>query len=117
MGLSFAFIGFGHTLPAMMTAAFLTGVSNAIFNMSSSTFWQNQITYQQLARFFGFVGSLASTVQLIGMGMNGLISGWLGAGTTMAICGLMIACAGLLLVVSLSFVTPKKQLSDEVKQV
>ncbi|MFT8316779.1 MAG: MFS transporter [Sporolactobacillus sp.] len=107
MGLSLALVGFGTTLVAMMAAAFLMGIFNAIFNMSSSTFWQSRIPYDQMGRFVGFVSSIISTVQLIGMGTNGLLSEWLGAGHAMMLSGLLIAFAGTLLIVNLSVL--KKQ--------
>lgn len=114
LGLSYSIIGFGANLITLILAAFMTGACNAIFNMSSSTFWQKQIPYTQLARFFGLVGSLASAVTLIGMGVNGLLSEWITAGLTIMLCGLLIALAGLLLIVNLSLTQKyKKQILQE----
>jgi MFS family permease len=102
LGLCYGMIGIGHSILSMCVAAFLTGVANAVFNMSSSTFWQKYIPYNQLARFIGLVGSLASTATLIGMGINGILSEWLTAGYTIMLCGLLIAVAGTFLTINLS---------------
>ncbi|HEU5140794.1 MAG TPA: MFS transporter [Bacillales bacterium] len=108
LGLSFSLIGLENSLLGMMAAAFLTGVFNAVYNMSSSTFWQKRVPYEKLGRFMSFASSVFSIATLIGMAANAYISRIFTAGLDMMFCGGVIAFAGLLLVINITLAERKK---------
>ncbi|HET7579079.1 MAG TPA: MFS transporter, partial [Bacillales bacterium] len=108
LGLSYSLIGFGSSLWTMMGAAFLTGIFNAIYNMSATTFWQKSVPYEQLGRFLSFSNSIFSIATLIGMLANAYISRIFSAGFDIMICGSIIAMGGLLLVINITLDERKK---------
>lgn len=108
LGICYGMIGWGQHFITMMTASFLMGIFNAVYNMSSSTFWQTKIPYERLGRFFSFATSIFSMVTLIGMAANAYISHSLSAGLDIILCGSVISFAGLILIVNMNIVQKKK---------
>lgn len=113
IGICYSLIGLGAGLLAMMAAAFLTGVFNAIYNMSASTFWQKSVPYHQLARFFSFANSVFTFITLVGMSANAYISSLFSAGFDIVLCGLLIALAGVILIVTISIVKSREALKQK----
>ncbi|HET7578670.1 MAG TPA: MFS transporter [Bacillales bacterium] len=108
LGVCYGMVGVERNLWMMMVAAFLMGIFNGVYNMSSTTFWQKSVPYNKLGRFFGFVGSLASLFTLIGMAANAYISTTFSASLDIILCGSVIAFAGVILVLNLSIMQKKK---------
>lgn len=113
LGVCYSLIGLGNSLFTMMLAAFLTGVFNAIYNMSASTFWQKSVPYSQLGRFFGFANSVFAFITLVGMSANAYISSRFTAGFDIMLCGMLIALAGMILIVTISIVKSKEALKEK----
>jgi len=115
LGISYSLIGFGHNLIAMMGAAFLLGIFNGVYNMSSSTFWQKRVPYQQLGRFFSFANSILSLVTLIGMAANAWISERFSASFDIILCGLIMTIAGFMLIITILMKQKKLALEDKTE--
>lgn len=108
LGACYSLIGFGNNLPALIIAAFLTGVFNSIFNMSASTFWQRKVPYNKIGRFFGFASSIFALATLVGMSANAYISSLFSPGFDIMLCGILISLAGLILVITVSITQKDK---------
>ena len=115
IGLFYAGIGWSSNLIVMMFFGFLLGIFNAVYNMTSSTFWQKAVPYEKLARFFGFVSSIFSIVTLLGMGLNGWIGSLTNAGFIITLCGLVLFGVGFgfISMFVISLVIKRKQTSDQ----
>ncbi|MFC4619188.1 MFS transporter [Camelliibacillus cellulosilyticus] len=117
LGVSYSLIGFGHHLLSMMGAAFVLGIFNAVYNMSSSTFWQKRVPYKQLGRFFSFANSIFSLATLIGMVANAFISQRFSAGFDLILCGLIITITGTLLIITITLTQKKAIASGQSKKI
>jgi MFS family permease len=108
IGLFYGGIGWSSNLLIMIICGFLLGIFNAIYNMTSSTFWQKVVPYEKLARFFGFATSIFSIVTLIGMGLNGWIGSLTNSGFIISLCGALLFVVGLLSMFNISWAQKRK---------
>ncbi|WP_442601331.1 MFS transporter [Paenibacillus sp. KN14-4R] len=109
MGLGLLCLGLTANLYIMLGFAFIIGVFNVIYNISASTYMQQNIPLEKMGRAQGFTSSFFSTVGLLGMGVSALIGELLSPATTFLIMGGAIALSGFISVFTIHSATKRQQ--------
>lgn len=98
LGIGVFMMGIGgfNQIAIMLGFGFLLGISNAVYNFTAPTYFQENVPESMLGRFFGLVTSIMSVLSILGMSINGVLgSAYSGAFVILLIGGIIAVFGGI----------------------